>query len=232
MEVLMSYFKTDFEGWNKDKEIEYNNNEIRQKEKHRFFQQVYDYLSGNFIEGDYYEFGSHKARTFRMSLSEARIKNLTNMNFYAFDSFDGLPEAKDIDKFPGWEKGALKTTEDEFDTYIKEHGLFLDKIIKIKGFYKDSLTKQLSHTLKEKGSRIAISYIDCDFYESAAYVLDFIEPLLQNGSVICFDDWNVYRANPNKGQRKAFREFIEKTGLHFEEFIKMGWFGNSFIAIL
>ncbi len=73
--------------------------------------------------------------------------------------------------------------------------------------------------------------IDCDLYESAVYVLDFIEPLLQEGSVLYFDDWNMYRANPNKGGKKAFREFREKTSWKFEKFLTVGWFGKSFITI-
>ncbi len=112
--IDICFYKNDFSKWDKQAEIEYNNNEIRQKEKYRFFQLAWDYLVANFIEGDYYEFGCHKARTFRMSLSEARKKNLVNINFYAFDSFEGLPEPMGIDIFPGWQKGVLKTTEIEF----------------------------------------------------------------------------------------------------------------------
>ena len=229
--INTEFYKNDFNEWDKEKEIEYNNNEIRQREKYRFFQQAYDYLSANFIEGDYYEFGCHKTRTFRMSLSEARKKNLVNINFYAFDSFEGLPEPGDIDKFTGWEKGSLKTTEDEFDAVIRQHGLYTDRIQKVKGYYQDSLNGELQQQLIKKESKIAIAYIDSDFYESAACALDFIEPLLQEGSIVCFDDWNVYKANPDKGERRAFREFAGNKGLHFEEFISVGWFGKSFILI-
>jgi len=227
--ISREFYKNDFDDWDKNKEIDYNNNEIRQREKYRFFQLAYDYLAANFIEGDYYEFGTHKARTFRMSLSEARKKNMENINFYAFDSFEGLPEPQDIDKFSGWEKGALKTTDDEFDVIIRGHGLYLDRIHKVKGYYQDTLNNELQQQFEQNRSKIALVYIDCDFYESAVHVLDFIEPLLQNGSVICFDDWNVYKASPDKGERRAFTEFIAKTGHHFEEFITVGWFGKSFI---
>lgn len=227
----MKFYKNDFANWGKEKEIEYNNKKIRQKEKYRFFQQAYDYLAANFIEGDYYEFGCHKARTFRMSLSEARKKNFNNMNFYAFDSFAGLPQINDIDRFPGWNKGGLKTTEESFDTIIEKHGLCLDRIIKVKGFYKDILTTEIQKEFLAKGPKPAIVYVDCDLYESADAVLRFIEPLLQDGSVLCFDDWNNYRANPNKGERRAFKEFVTHSGLHFEEFISVGWFGKSFVFI-
>ena len=227
----MKFYKNNFVHWCKEKEIKYNNRQIRQKEKYRFFQQAYDYLAANFIEGDYYEFGCHKARTFRMSLSEARKKNFNNMNFYAFDSFAGLPQISIIDRFPGWNKGGLKTTEESFDAIIKKHGLFLDRIVKVKGFYNDILTAEMQKQFTEKEQKPAIVYVDCDLYESAAAVLHFIEPLLQDGSIVCFDDWNNYKANPNKGERRAFKEFVDRSGLHFEEFISVGWFGKSFIFI-
>jgi O-methyltransferase len=33
--------------------------------------------------------------------------------------------------------------------------------------------------------------------------------VLQDGTVLTFDDWNCNRANPAFGQRRAFREFLE-----------------------
>ncbi|MBF0458463.1 MAG: class I SAM-dependent methyltransferase [Nitrospirae bacterium] len=227
----MDYYKNDFDGWDKDKEIEYNNSEIRFRERYRFVQNAYDYLSANSIKGDYYEFGCHTGRTFRMSLSECRKKNFTGMHFYAFDSFEGLPEIKDGDNLPGFEKEALKTTEDEFDAIIKHHGLYPDKIHKVKGFYRDSLTASLARSLKDKDSQIALAHIDCDLYESTVYVLRFIRELLQDGSIVYFDDYNLYRGNPNKGERRALMEFSETTHIRFEEFMSVGWFGKAFICV-
>ena len=43
-------------------------------------------------------------------------------------------------------------------------------------------------------------------------------------------DWNIYKANPNKGEKLAFREFIEKSKWKFEEFLTYGWMGKSFVA--
>ena len=228
--ISREYYKNDFDNWDKEAEISYNNNEVRQKEKYRFFQLAYDYLSANGVEGDYYEFGCHRVRTFRMSLSEARKKNLTKTNFYAFDSFEGLPDVGDVDKFAGWERGMLKTSDEAFEEIIKAHGVYPDRVHKIKGFYKDSLTPVLQDELMQKGSRIAIAYVDCDLYESAVCVLDFIEPLLQEGAIICFDDWNVFKADPRRGEKKAFSEFRARSKWHFEDFITVGWFGKSFIA--
>ncbi|OCR92398.1 hypothetical protein [Campylobacter fetus] len=66
--------------------------------------------------------------------------------------------------------------------------------------------------LKNENVKASLIYIDCDLYTSSKTVLDFIaqSDLLQDGTIIAFDDWDLYRANPNKGQRKAFKEFKEK----------------------
>lgn len=228
--ISTEFYKKDFELWSKSSEVEYNNNEIRQRAKYWFFQNAFDYLSANFIEGDYMEFGYHKARTFRMALSEARKKCFDWMSFYACDSFDGLPEACEIDRFPGREKGNLKTSEDTFKALISEHGIYTDRVHTVKGYFSESLNDQLKESLKAKNTKVAVAYIDSDFYESARDVLAFLEDFLQEGAVVAFDDWNTYKGNPNKGEKLAFREFREKSKWQFEEFISYGWMGKSFIA--
>ena len=141
--INLRFYKNDFSSWTKQDEIEYNNNEIRYKERYHFFQNTFDYLSANFVAGDYFEFGVHKARTFRIALSEAKKKNMNNMNFFAFDSFEGLPKPTDIDKLKNWDKGALSTSLDFFNALITEHNIYTKQVHTIKGFYQDSLTEKL-----------------------------------------------------------------------------------------
>src|SRR5215471_3948228 len=73
--------------WGTEDEIKYNQR-IRHAEKYRFYQFAFDYLKENGILGDYLEFGCHRARTFRMALTEARRQNMDKMHFHAFDSFE------------------------------------------------------------------------------------------------------------------------------------------------
>src|SRR3984885_8270247 len=77
--------------WSRDDEIAYNQMN-RQAEKALFFRRTFDFLTDNRVHGDYFEFGCHRCRTFRMALTEARRHNLAAMEFHAFDSFEGLPE--------------------------------------------------------------------------------------------------------------------------------------------
>jgi len=77
--------------WGRDDEIAYNQ-ASRQNEKALFFRRAFDFVTDNRVRGDYHEYGCHRCRTFRMALTEARRHNLLDMKFFAFDSFEGLPD--------------------------------------------------------------------------------------------------------------------------------------------
>ena len=70
----------------------------RQKYKYEFFQKAFDLIYDNTIQGDYFEFGVHRARTFRFALSQAKRRNMKKIKFLAFDSFEGLPDVKNNEK--------------------------------------------------------------------------------------------------------------------------------------
>ena len=67
--------------------------------------------------------------------------------------------------------------------------------------------------------KAAIVYVDCDLYESTVPVLAFVVPFLRAGTIVAFDDWNCFMADPARGQRRAWREFREANPrLGFEPF--------------
>jgi hypothetical protein len=51
----------------------------------------------------------------------------------------------------------------------------------VPGFYDDVLTPSLRQTLDLQTA--AIIHVDCDFYKSTKTVLDFVTPLLQDGTI-------------------------------------------------
>lgn len=203
----------------------------RQAEKFQFYLQAMDFLTENEVDGSYFEFGCHRARTFRMVLSAARMHEIETMEFYAFDSFNGLPKITSSPVSPHWVEGAFCTTEEDFQALIREHGLYLDKIHLIPGFYGDSLTNALRDGFRERGRPAALVTIDCDLYESARLVFDFIDPLVRKGSVIYLDDYRAgYGGTPTKGVALAYSEFCSRSDWRFTEFMPVGWWGRSFIA--
>ena len=83
----------ELQSWGKQEEVAYNQVN-RQSQKLAFYVNAFDFISSLGIRGDYFEFGCHRARTFRMALTEARTHNLFGMKFLAFDSFEGLQRRK------------------------------------------------------------------------------------------------------------------------------------------
>ncbi|MGQ0663490.1 MAG: TylF/MycF/NovP-related O-methyltransferase [Pseudomonadota bacterium] len=219
-------------GWGREQEIA-DNQISRQTEKYLFFRRVFDFLSDNRIAGDYHEYGCHRCRTFRMALTEARRHDLRAMKFFAFDSFEGLPQPTSNPGVELWQRGALATSVDEFMDMVRTHGIWPERVRPVKGFYAHSLTPSLQRRFLDQESKIALAAIDCDLYESAGPVFKFIEPLLQEGSVIYIDDlFAGYKGSPAKGVARAFREFRRQSRFRFAPHLSVGWWGQSFIAYI
>ncbi|MFN8391621.1 MAG: TylF/MycF/NovP-related O-methyltransferase [Bdellovibrionota bacterium] len=222
----------ELENWGEKEQIAYNQLR-RQTTKRNFYIQAFDSLYANEIVGDYMEFGCHRARTFRMAVSEARRQNMHFMKFHAFDSFEGLPviENEDEVSVSDYTPGALATSEEEFRRLVTSLGVYTDKIHTYKGFYQKSLTSQLQSELFERGVRASMICVDCDLYESAVPVFKFIEPFLQPGTLIYIDDYHVgYKGSPFAGVGKAFKELQERSEFTFAQFLPIGGFGMSFIT--
>ncbi len=216
--------------WNKDDEVGYNQRN-RQAEKYLFFRRVFDFLKENEIRGDYHEYGCHRCRTFRMALTEARRHNLDEMRFWAFDSFEGLPDPTTETSVSKWTKGTLSTSESDFVALVQAHGIYVDRVRTVKGFYSDSLSAPLQQRFAGEQARIALATVDCDLYESAVPVFGFIEPLLQDGTVIYMDDLFVgNKGNASRGVARAFLEFQARSKFRFVRHLDVGWWGRSYIA--
>ena len=169
------------------------------------------------LNGYYFEFGCHKARTMRLAWD--CFHSLYDWTYVAFDSFEGLPEMDPSDSMPIWKKGDLKTSETDFVNMVTEHGMPREKLKIVKGFYNESLTPALRNELLP--GKAAVVYIDCDLYSSTAAALDFSRDFFQKGTVLVFDDWFCFYGDPAKGERRAFAEFRERNPeLIFEDYIQ------------
>lgn len=171
------------------------------------------------IEGYYFEFGCHGANTMRMAFDNFHY--LFDWHYVAFNSFEGLPEIAAIDRQKIWAKGRLRTSEDAFRETCVSHGMPSQSLTTVKGFYDDVLNEKTRERFADK--KAAVIYVDCDLYKSAVPVLAFCRDFLQPGTVIVFDDWNCFCADPNRGERLAWTEFRRQNpDLNFESFVNNG----------
>jgi hypothetical protein len=179
------------------------------------------------ISGYYFEFGCNEANTMRMAYDNFRF--LFDFTYVGFDSFEGLPEIAKIDEQENWKKGKLAFAEERFREICLDHGIPENRLRTIRGFYDKSLTSGLADELASK--KAAVIYIDCDLYLSTVPILAWIPPFLQVGTIIVFDDWNCFCADPERGERRAWREFLEgNSHLRFVPFVSTAE-GQAFICV-
>jgi O-methyltransferase len=183
--------------------------------------------SGGVIPPVYFEFGCHSGRTFSAAVRAARYLDLPNAQFYAFDSFEGLPPT-DASVDGAFVTGSFATSKSDFLKIVKRNtGLELDASHVTKGFYSDSLTPQLQARMPKVG----VVHIDVDLYSSTVEVLRFIKPSLVVGTVLVFDDWYAFPPGTNRGEERALREFCEQhPAFAIEAWKSYSTFGKSFIV--
>lgn len=194
------------------------------------FKKVMLFVTSNRIVGDYLEFGVYRGESFITAYRFAKMSNLKSMNFYAFDSFHGLPkiEGIDADGFRHFSEGILSYSVKEFKKNISEEGVDLNKVTIVQGWYNEVLNEETKKNLRIKKS--AVIMIDCDLYKSTVPVLNFVTDYIQDGTILIFDDWFCFRGDPNRGEQRAFREWLENNSLiKATQFHKYGAMGNSFI---
>lgn len=163
------------------------------------------FLMVNNIKGDYAEFGVFKGSTFITSYHLAQLEKQKDMKFYAFDSFEGLPKPEKTDTDFIWKEGDYCCSLKDFKKNLKKGGVNMNKVICIKGKFKESLKKQHNYR------KLSFIFIDCDYYSSAKEVLNYIKPYLQEGTLILFDDWYCFKASKEQGEQRAFNEFLKEN---------------------
>lgn len=196
--------------------------------RENFMRDCMEYVKSSRIDGDYLEFGVYRGRTFVAAYHFAQDCRLDAMRFYGFDSFAGLPPIKGPDEAGEFTEGQYSMPLDAFRRLITRRGVSLDRVELIEGWYETTLVPARSESLPLR--KAAFVFVDCDLYESTVHVLDFITGYVQNGTVLAFDDWNCFGADPERGERRAFAEWMQANpSLTASEFRRFGWHGNSFI---
>jgi Macrocin-O-methyltransferase (TylF) len=223
-----------------------NNQRFRQSQKFEFYRNAMDFLVSSHIAGSYFEFGTHRARTFTMvmGLDDFYASNMGVTaggltpkpgggymdKYFAFDSFEGWPEQTVEHSDPQFNAGGAKTTSDSFLELLRNYGQFTERVELIKGFYENSLTKNLATKFVKENVKASLITVDCNLYESYKSVFAWVDSFMQRGTVLYLDDLNTFRAQPDQGPKLAFKEYREQTKWKFEPFLPVGFWGYSFIV--
>jgi O-methyltransferase len=194
--------------------------------------QAFEFAKINNVQGAYFEFGVWRGKTFKMARRMARRYGYTPTKYFAFDSFEGLPEVNDR-PYEVWSKGQFACSEDVFHSIIVNDGFQPAEFELIPGFFGHSLTPALVERLQSLRVRASVVYIDCDLYESTVPVLASIRHFVQDGTIVCFDDYFNYRGRADFGEQKALAEFVlTNPQLSLTPYMPYSPLGMSFIVAL
>lgn len=192
------------------------------------FRRVIEYIHTCNVQGEVAEFGTFNGFTARL-IAELLQQYQCGKHLHLFDSWEGFPAMTGGDancqevRNGSWKQGDCRPAAGHQTIMILREILWQfvpERLHLTKGFYRDTLPAALP-------LHISFLHIDCDLYESTCTVLRHCAPLLTNGAVILFDDFNNNLASNLFGERRAFRE--STIFPHCEPWFTYGSSGYAFI---
>lgn len=160
-------------------------------------------LAANYanIEGCIVECG-----VWRGGMSSGMAEMLPRRKVYLFDSFEGLPEAKEIDGEAAiaWQKNIegpwyFDNCKAEMDYAEKAMKQTNSEFKLIKGWFNETLPKARFE------EPIAILRLDADWYDSTIDCLKNLYPKVKKGGLIIFDDYYAW-----DGCSKAVHDYLSE----------------------
>lgn len=193
------------------------------------------------VEGDVLEFGvmggsTARVISFAMQSCHATDIRLKRKRLHLFDSFKGLPQEEADKDAPHvasgtWAQGKCSHGM-ALESKIFTPGLLDPSSVDIRdGWYEQTVPAYIAEAKKAE-TYASVLHVDCDLYTST---MQAIGPLLtagrvSEGAILLFDDWNCNRASPKHGERRAWRELVDRHGIEFSDEGSYALFGRKFIV--
>jgi len=176
------------------------------------FSSAVEYINVEAIPGDIVECGVYTGVSLAL-LAHAQQEQATDLSrrIVGCDAFEGLPPSRDA--HPLWTTGTFSVNAWEHPvlpigaraTPEATRALFalcrLPPPVLEVGWFAETLRHAPC-------SAIALLHVDCDLYEGALDALNGVQPALQDGTMVLFDDWFLFKGHPDKGESRAFSEFL------------------------
>lgn len=209
----------------------------RHPEREVMFLRAAEFVNFEAVEGDILEFGVFGGLSLLL-LAHAHRCDPKGMvrRVVGFDSFSGLPGGEethprwtegDCARMHGWHPFLRAGDPVGRETTVE---LFRRSRLPLPELEEGPFEKTIPAAIPSKYSAAAIVHIDCDLFESTELVLNGIRPVLQEGTVLLFDEWFSYKGSPKRGEARAFEEFLNRYpewgARHYQTY---GTFSNSYI---
>jgi O-methyltransferase len=156
------------------------------------------------IEGDFVECGVWKGG---MSAATAMVLG-KERSFHLFDSFEGLPSAREIDGPAAIEWQQNVSSPVYYDNCTADES-FAVKAMELANHKNYTIHKGwFEQTLKSfEAFPISILRLDGDWYDSILICLEYLYPKVSEGGIVILDDYYTW-----DGCSRAVHDYLSKTG--------------------
>src|SRR5687767_2859433 len=136
-------------------------------------------VNQNNVDGDFVECGTFKGGSAAVISTELT----PGRRLWLFDSFEGLPDVKEIDGPDSKEwVGKCKGTEEDVLEVLARVGAPPDQYLLRKGWFQDSFQQELPE-------KVALLHCDADWYDSVLLVLETFYERIPAGGIVILDDF-------------------------------------------
>lgn len=215
---------------------------INRNDRYGALYRSWGFVFTNLLKGAYYEFGLYKADTFidswhiyqqyvrwakdqLSSPEEWRRETIREYaaythEFIGFDSFEGIPENNEQNKF--FVKGTYAYSLQNVQKKCLQAGM---PCRLTKGFFNEINPATITPMPKA-----VIANIDCDLYQSAKDALNLLKDKFQQGTILLMDDYNCFASANGEGERRVLKEFCQSDHRYdFEPWFPYHHVGQAFI---
>jgi hypothetical protein len=198
----------------------------RERAERIFLAMALDYIRENAVAGDVHEYGCHLRPVLPLAIDVGKSYPVPGMKFFGFGSFQE----------PRVVPGRAARTETAMDMFVSLQDL--EKVTDgqatlLTGPASTIMAKQERDRFMNTQNKVALAIIHAPTPVDAREALEFVEPLLTEGSVIYFADLiSGYRRTPAKDAGRAFLEFQRNCRFQYVRFLDVGWWGKAYVACL
>ena len=155
-------------------------------------------VRASMIGGLFCEFGVYEGGSLRF------IADMVGSHgtVYGFDSFQGLPASSPGTERGDWPQGAFR------------HAPPSDLPPNVR-IYPGWFTETLPKFVAEVPGWASFLHCDADLYDSTVTVLTEMAPKIVRGTVLLFDEFLWWPGWAERGEARAWAEFVERTGTQF-----------------
>ena len=180
----------------------------RDDSAHSIFSDVLHVIHANhnIDKGDYLEFGVYFGKSI-LTAYHAFHSLFPQMRYFGFDTFGGIQGSLAEESY-FFAPDEYFCNEQSFAQSLRYGMAAKDMVIPIKG----DLTKHSTEILHAHGIRKCLcAHIDVDVYRPAKAALNLLSGVLEQGSILLFDDYYSLSCSNSLGERRALREWLEEN---------------------